>query len=267
MLGAGADAGQVTAVPLRQRGVAPALLTLHHLDRADDQAQRGAQLVAHRGQEPALEQISLFCQATAVLGRDARLYRLVVEVDVARDQLRSLERAADLPAQQLIGLFLVRIGLEQDEAQLILPEIERFHHQAVAPVGPQQPLGHQLPGRVARTAGFQHDPALPVIGDHQTGEAGRDVRIFVQRQIATGDAQLGQVPCQDFRHLGQVDRGAQHLADVAERPSLRLGLQQLIGLGALRGLPDHHAGLLPEAFRPGQARIQAGTGDQLAAQG
>ena len=59
MLGTGADAAQIALIGSGQVSLTAGSLAQQHLDRADDQAERRAQLVADGGEESALELVRL----------------------------------------------------------------------------------------------------------------------------------------------------------------------------------------------------------------
>ena len=115
MLGAGVDAGEIAAVVFRQRRAPFLFLALHHLDGAHDQAERGAQFVAHRGEEAAFE-------AAGVLGLLPGAADLLA-------QKQAGQRRADLLAQDLGEASPAGIHRQQHEAKLAILKVQRQRHQ------------------------------------------------------------------------------------------------------------------------------------------
>ncbi len=145
---------------------------------------------------------------------------------------------------------LAGVGFDDGKADLILAKVEGFDDQAVAPVDGQQIAGDDFLGREDASARLDRHTALrPVRHDDARLLRGM-LRVLIQRDLARGHAQVGQRLGKDVEQLGQLHRRAQALADVRQAAALRLGLQHLIGLGALGHVAQKHPGLLEEIFSP-----------------
>ena len=112
---------------------------------AQDDVERGAHLVADVRQQAGLDAVGL-------LGGQARLLDLLEEEG-------ALQGAAQVAAQQFVDFAVVRAELEDGKADRLFLEVERFHHQAVAPVTRQQVGRHDLAGREAPAVRVEGDPS------------------------------------------------------------------------------------------------------------
>jgi len=114
VLGAGVDAGEIAAVVFRQCNAPFLFFPLHHFDGTHDQAERGAQFVAHRGEEAAFE-------AAGVLGLLPGAADLLAQKEAG-------QRRADLLAQDLGEACPAGIHSQQHEAELAILKVERQRH-------------------------------------------------------------------------------------------------------------------------------------------
>ncbi len=190
LLGADMHTRQILPVWFRQRLPVSVPLPQHHFAQAHQQHQRREQFVAHHREKAALEEIGFLGQPLSRLGRFLGFQRLMVEFDVFRQDLHPLERTADVVPQHLGHVASQGRPVQQDKAQLFLAEVEGFDDQAVLLIGGQQRVRHQVAGRETPPAGFHLDTAGLIVGQDQPGPSIRFVRILVQAEIATGDAQL-----------------------------------------------------------------------------